>query len=63
VKHSYLYFHDFDISPSLLGAPSLRVVLWSQWDIVDLDLPMALDVLDFGLSNANLTLLDISTCL
>jgi hypothetical protein len=40
----------------------LSVVLLSQWAIVDLNLPTDLSGLAFGLSNANLTLLDISTC-
>jgi hypothetical protein len=45
-----------------LALCGVRVVLRSQWAILELDLPMALDVLAFGLSNANLILLDILTC-
>jgi hypothetical protein len=41
---------------------SLSVVLQRQWTIVDLNLPTSLDCLAFGLSNANLTLLDILMC-
>jgi hypothetical protein len=37
--------------------------IWSQWAIVEFNLPTALNALVFSLSNANLTLLDISTCL
>jgi hypothetical protein len=41
---------------------SVILVLWSQWAIVELDLPTALSCLAFGLSNIDLMLLDISTC-
>jgi hypothetical protein len=37
--------------------------LCSQRAIIELDLPIALNGLAFGLSNANLNLLDISTCM
>jgi hypothetical protein len=60
-ERSYLRFRDFELDPSFWGFHFVCVVLWSQWFIVELDLPTSLSVLAFGLSNANLTLLDILT--
>jgi hypothetical protein len=39
------------------------LVLWSQWAIVELDLPTTLSCLAFGVSNINLILLGISMCM
>jgi hypothetical protein len=51
------------MSPYYFGGfvPS-GIVLRSLWAITELKLPMALSCLAFGLSDTNLTLLDISTC-
>jgi hypothetical protein len=52
------------ISTYLLDFGRLRssiVILWSQWAIVELNLPTALNGLAFGLSKADLSLLEIST--
>jgi hypothetical protein len=63
LEHSYLCFCNFELAPSLWGGLCfLCVVLRSPWALIELDLPMALDVLVFSLSNANPTLLDILTC-
>jgi hypothetical protein len=54
---------QFSLSPlHFAGFQTLPVVLWSQWAIIELDLPTTLHVLAFSLSNANLTMLDISMC-